>query len=116
MSPESYARAMGEVIKRRLRIGADQEDIVDHALRDARQALRDLASTFRDSRGDLADAFSGESVDDAVLAAAFGRHDAELERARADLGSALKQVHAVLDADQRARLVKLLAEGERVWR
>jgi len=100
------------VLKRRLRVGPDQEDIVDHALRDAQGALKDLHGVLRDSREGLAGAFAGEAVDEAAIAAAFSRQDEALKRARQDLASALKQVHAVLDEGQRTRLAELLGKSE----
>jgi len=109
---EAFARAAGEVLKRRLRVGPDQEDIVDHALRDAQGALKDLHGVLRDSREGLAGAFAGEAVDEAAIAAAFSRQDEALKRARQDLASALKQVHAVLDEGQRTRLAELLGKSE----
>ena len=115
VSHDSYARAASEVVKRRLRISPDQEDIVDHALRDARDVMKDLSGTWKDSHGTIAAAFEGEEVDEPALAAAFEKQDQDLARARHELASALKQVHAVLDDDQRARLVKLLAKGKHGW-
>ena len=109
---DAFARAFGEILKRRLRVDEDQEGLVDHALIDLRGALKDLATVLKDSRKNLADAFRGEKVDEAALAASFGQHDEAITRARRDVVSALKQVHAVLTKEQRAQAADWLAEGD----
>lgn len=112
---EGFARAAGEVFKRRLRIDEDQEAIVDHALIDLRKSLETFAGELKESRATLAEAFRGESVDDASLASVFTRHDDALSRARREVVSALKQVHAVLDADQRAQAADWIAAHDGRW-
>lgn len=109
---DGFARAFGEILKRRLRIDEDQEGLVDHALIDLRAAVKELATVLKDSRKSLADAFRGEKVDDAALAASFGQHDEAITRARRDVVSALKQVHAVLTPEQRAQAADWLAQGD----
>lgn len=115
MGGEGFARAAGEVFKRRLRIDEEQDDIVDHALIDLRKAVKELVDEVKDTRAGIADAFRGETVDEAALAAAFARHDDAVARARREVVSSLKQVHAVLDADQRKQAADLLASGEGRW-
>ena len=110
---DRFARAAGEVFKRRLRIHEEQEAIIDHALHDLRAALKELRSTALDSRSELADAFRGETVDDARLAVLVDRYTDALKRARQDVVSALKQVHAVLDPEQRVRAADWLGKGPR---
>ena len=112
---DGFARALGEVLKRRLRIDDEQEGIVDHALADLRAALKDLAAAVKDTRAPLATAFRGEKVDDGSIAAAFGSHDESLARARRDVVSALKQIHAVLTPEQRAQAADWLAAGDGRW-
>jgi Spy/CpxP family protein refolding chaperone len=108
-------RAAGEVVKRRLRIDEEQEPIVDHALRDLRGAGKELVEELADTRASLADAFRGETVDDAALSATFSRHDDAVARVRREAVSALTQVHAVLAPEQRWRVVEWLASGEARW-
>lgn len=108
-------RAMGEILKRRLDVDDEQEPIVDHALADLRKAVDELAAELRETRGPVADAFRGEAVDDAALAAAFARHDDALQRARRQVVSALKQVHAVLEPEQRAKAADWLADKDARW-
>lgn len=110
---EGVGKAMAEVVKRRLRIDEDQEGIVDHAFADVRKSVSELRDELAATRAGIADAFRGETVDDAALAAAFARHDDALSRARRDLVSSFKQVHAVLDADQRAKAADWMGSAEK---
>ncbi len=106
---EGFHRAAGEVLKRRLGIDEEQEPVVDHALRDLRSAAKELFEELKSTRPDLANAFRGEVIDDAALAIAFARHDDAVGRARRQIVSALKQIHAVLDAEQREQAANALA-------
>ncbi len=108
---QGFGRAMAEVVKRRLRIDPNQKGIVEHALADARKSGSELRDELAATRAGIADAFRGEAVDDAALAAAFARHDDALSRARRDVVSTFKQVHAVLDEKQRARAADWMASG-----
>ncbi len=109
------ARVASEILKRRLDIDEDQEGIVDHAVADLRSTLSDLRSTFADSRDELAQALRGDEVDDARLAVVFARHDEELARARRQVVSAVKQIHAVLDDEQRERAADLVGSAGAGW-
>ncbi len=115
LGEERFARAAGEVFKRRLRIDEEQEPVVDHALRDLRAAVHELGRELGDTRAALADALRGETVDDAALAAAFARQDDAVQRARREVVSAVKQVHAVLEPDQRKRAADWVASGRARW-
>ena len=111
-----FARAAGEVFKRRLDVDPDQEDIVDHALADLRDSLEALGATLHDSRAALSQAFAGEEVDQARLDAVWARHDEAVALARREVVSALKQIHAVLDPEQRALAASWLADAQPGWR
>lgn len=95
------ARARAERLKRKLRVDEDQEDYVDLALKDLHVALGDAKDALSRSRADLAAAFSGDEVDEAAIASAFAAQDEDLGTFRKELVSALKQIHSVLDPDQR---------------
>jgi len=110
-----FDRAMGEAVKRGLHVDRDQENLVDHALKDLREALRSFKDTMRESRADVAEAFDADTVDDAALDVIFANQDAAITETRRQVVSALKQVHAVLDDDQRAKAVTWLASGP-TWR
>jgi Spy/CpxP family protein refolding chaperone len=112
----AVGRAATEVVKRRLDVDEEQEDIIDQALGDLRQALERFELALHESRAELASAFRGEAVDEAALEAVWTRHDDALKRARREGASALKQVHAVLDPDQRAQAADWLANARPAWR
>jgi uncharacterized membrane protein len=99
---------MAEVLKRRLDVDEDQALVVDHAMRDVNVACKELAASMVEARSEAADALRGESVDDGALEALFARTDEELARTRRHLISAVKQVHAVLDDEQREALADLM--------
>ncbi len=110
-----FIRAIKEVFKRRLDLDEDQADIVDHAFRDLKNAASELKSVVRDSRSDIVGAFEGDEVDDASLAAVFALHDDELNLARKNIVSALKQIHAVLEPEQRQAAAEWLGSAEGRW-
>lgn len=113
---EGAGRAMAEVLKRRLRIDEDQEGIVDHALSDLRRSVAAFGDDLKGGRDELAGAFRGEQVDEAALDALFARWEEDLRRTRREVVSALKQVHAVLDEEQRSAAVDLLSKADgRGW-
>ena len=99
-------------LKRRLRVDEEQEPVIDHAMKDAHAALKELRSELDATRAPIAEALRGETVDDAALAAAFARHDDAVARARREVVSAIRQVHAVLDADQRGKVADFVAAGK----
>jgi uncharacterized membrane protein len=109
---EGFVRAAAEVLKRRLRVDEEQEPVIDHAMKDAHAALKELRSELDATRAPIAEALRGETVDDAALAAAFARHDDAVARARREVVSAIRQVHAVLDADQRGKVADFVAAGK----
>lgn len=112
---EGFSRAMAEVIKRGLDVDEEQEGIVDHAFADAQKALAELREELEATRGPIADALRGEAVDDGALAAAFARQDDALARARRQVLSSVKQIHAVLDAGQRQRAADWIASSPGRW-
>ena len=73
--------------------------------------MKTFRSTVKDSRQDLANAFRGEKVDDAALAVVFDQWTDALKQAKQDVVSSLKQVHAVLDEDQRKRAADWLGQN-----
>ncbi len=115
MRAGGVSRAATEVLKRRLDVDDEQSPIVDHALTDVRKALEALKEEANASRETVADAFRGEEVDDAALTAAFTHLDDVIARERRAIISALSQVHAVLDDEQREAAAELLAHGPSRW-
>jgi len=110
LAGEQVTRAAGEVLKRRLDVDDEQEPIVDHAIADLAASIKELKAELGATHGPLAEALRGDKLDDSALAAIFARHDDALARARREVVSAVKQVHAVLDADQRKKAADWLAQ------
>ena len=108
----SMSRVAAEVLKRKLDIDEDQEGIVDHAVADLRETLSEVGGSLKESRSEIAEAFRGDEVDDAALAAIFDRQDEELRAARRQIVSSLKQIHAVLDDEQRDQAADLLGTAK----
>lgn len=76
-----------------------------------KERVRGVRGGLKDGRGDLAAALRGDSLDDAALGAALGRADAAHTEIRAAVIDALRGVHGVLDAKQRAQVADLLDRG-----
>lgn len=110
-----WARAAGEVLKRRLDIDQDQEDIVDLAVGDLQSAMSELGEAMKASRSDLSEAFRGAEVDQGALDALFAQQDEQIARTRREVVSALKQIHAVLDDEQRQRAADWLDRSQPGW-
>jgi len=113
--PAAVGRAAAEVFKRRVGVGPEQEDIVDHGLRDLLDALKAGAQARAQARAQAAAAFGGAQVDEAALTLALDQGDEGARAARRDVLSALRQIHAVLNDEQRARAATFLREGLPAW-
>lgn len=111
----SVERTVGRVLKEKLRLRRDQEEVVASALDDLKRTGKDLREAVKDSRGEFAEALRGEAVDQAKLDALWEVHEETLKTARNDALNAIKKAHAVLDADQRSKLADLLSSGPRRW-
>jgi uncharacterized membrane protein len=72
-------------------------------------------SNLRETRGDLAAALRGPTLDDAALGAVLGRVDGTTGEARAAAIDALRAIHGVLDEKQRGLLADLLDKGGGGW-
>jgi hypothetical protein len=81
------------------------EGIVDH-MATGRRELSDV-------RRQVAQALSGEVLDEAVLSAALERVEDLLAKSKLDLTQALTEIHASLDPQQRRDLADLLTYGPR---
>ena len=68
------------------------------------------------TRGDLAAALRGSTLDDAALGAVLGRVDAATGEARAAMLDALRGIHGLLDDKQRAQVAEMLDHGGGWWR
>lgn len=72
-------------------------------------------STFREGRADLGAAVRGPVLDDAALGAVLGRVDGATAEVRSATLDALRNIHAVLDDNQRNQLADILDHGN-WWR
>lgn len=96
---------------RRLDLSPGQEKAVVKLSETLRAELRRARPELVAARKDLAAAFASEELDAGVLEALFEGHRALLSELTRGLWAALSEVHALLDADQRARLAEMIADG-----
>jgi len=78
--------------------------------------LRDIRGGVKDARGDLSAALRGATLDDAALGAVLGRVDTATSDARNAIVEALRNIHGVLDNNQRETLADLVDRGPWAWR
>lgn len=67
--------------------------------------------TLKEGRGDLAGAIRGDTLDDAALGAVLARVDGATAEVRTAALEALRNIHALLDDNQRGQLADLLDRG-----
>ena len=103
------SRLAAEMFKRRLGVRAEQQALIDPAFLDMQATLHAFREAIAATKAPVADLLRAETVDETALAAIFAVHDEALARARRELVSAVKQVHAVLDGDQRKKAADVLA-------
>jgi uncharacterized membrane protein len=94
-----------------LRTRPDQEQVITAEA----EAFWHEASSWRGEgralREELADLLAGETVDAGAVSATLERRLEKLQALRGQAAEAVARVHAVLDADQRARAAALLRHG-----
>jgi Spy/CpxP family protein refolding chaperone len=76
-----------------------------------RERLYGARAGLKDARPDLAAAIRGPSLDDAALGAVLGRVDGATTEARTAVLEALRNIHALLDEQQREKLATILDQG-----
>lgn len=75
------------------------------------ERLHAVRSTMKDGRADLAAAIRGAALDDASLGAVLGRIDGATGEARTAVLETLRNIHALLDNNQREQLANWLDRG-----
>ena len=75
------------------------------------ERVRAARNTAKDGRADLAAAIRGPSLDDAALGGWLGRLDSATAEARTAVLEAVRNIHALLDDQQREKLATLLDQG-----
>ena len=88
-----------------------QEREIRAAIEDMRDRAKDAKSSMPDARASIARSIAGEEFDAAAFEAVSARVDATSEMMKDAFASALKRIHGVLDAKQRARLAELVGSG-----
>jgi Spy/CpxP family protein refolding chaperone len=88
-----------------------QEREILAAIEDLRERAKNAKADLPEARANLGKALGGETFDDSAFEAVTARIDATSEKMKDAFGSALKRIHAVLDAKQRERLADLVANG-----
>ena len=76
-----------------------------------REKLWQARRNVKDTRADLAAAVRGSTLDDAALGAVLGRVDGASAEIREAMLEAIRNIHALLDDGQRAKLADLLERG-----
>lgn len=76
-----------------------------------REKLWQARRAVKDSRGDLSAAIRNPVLDDAALGEVLGRVDGATAEVRAAVLEALRNIHALLDDGQRAKLADILERG-----
>lgn len=105
-------------VRRPLRFLAYKLDLDDRQVTELARILAELKTERaqaevdrRRSLGAFADAIAADTFDDAGAAAAGQRRVDTAERLRDAVVTALKQIHAVLDGEQRQKLAYLIRTG-----
>lgn len=96
-----------------------QERAIVAELEAFEQRARAAADLVRGARGEVAQALSGDELDEAALAAATSRWDSASDLVREAAAATLRAVHGHLDASQRRKLGELVDRmanrGGRQW-
>lgn len=88
-----------------------QEREIRGAIEELRERARDAKSSMKESREGLGRAIAGETFDESAFESVSARFDATSEKMKDAFSSALKRIHAILDATQRERLADLVSKG-----
>lgn len=99
------------VALRRLDTSPGQEKVIRTALSDAEALLGGLREDHREARQELAEIISQDSFDEARLGAWFERREGSWREVKPKLIELGRQVHDVLDAEQKKRLGSWLRSG-----
>ncbi len=88
-----------------------QEREIRAAIEELRERARDAKGGLPETRENIGKAIAGETFDASAFEAVSARFDATSEKMKDALSSALKRIHAVLDAKQRERLAAIVSKG-----
>jgi hypothetical protein len=88
-----------------------QEKVIVKSVETFTEHMINGREELRDVRKQVAQALGGDELDEQVLTQALERVEGMIGKAKADLKSALQEIHASLDGPQRQRLAEMIAEG-----
>ncbi len=103
-------------ILERLEASPAQERAIIAEVEKLQDRMQGARGKLHETRGDLAAAVRGPTLDDAALGAVMGRVDGASGEMRAAAIDALRNIHAVLDDRQRGYLADILEHGGWWWR
>lgn len=89
---------------RRLKTTPGQEQVIRTAFSRLREASKNVLADARGARPELADMMRAESFDEASVKTWFAARQKTLEEFKPKLVESLREVHSVLDQEQRAIL------------
>lgn len=107
--PEWFLRAVFE----RLDATPAQEKVIKGAVDEIREAGRAAKDELKKSRGEVAKAVRGPTINEVFFGELFARQDSAIESVRKAAVGAIAKVHDALDEKQRERLADLIEEGPR---
>jgi uncharacterized membrane protein len=90
-----------------------QEKVIMKGLDSITDQMESGRRELRDVRRQVAQALGGDVLDEAVLSAALEKVDSLMAKTKLELTTALTEIHAALDGEQRRELAELIAEGPR---
>jgi len=88
-----------------------QERAIISEVEKLKDRVRAARTGVKDARPDFAAAIRGPVLDDAALGAVLGRVDSATAEARTAVLDAVRNIHALLDDQQREKLATLLDQG-----
>jgi Spy/CpxP family protein refolding chaperone len=88
-----------------------QEREIRTALEELRDRARDAKNDLPETRENIARSIAGDAFDVSAFEAVSARVDGTASKLKDAFASALKRIHGVLDASQRARFAEILGKG-----
>lgn len=88
-----------------------QEKVIRETFDTLLDTFHDARDEFRGTRGDVARAIRGDTLDRAAIDAVFDRHDQVIDRVRQNALDAFAKVHETLDERQRKILAEIIESG-----
>lgn len=99
---------------RQLDTSPAQEQVIRTALYDFKSLASELKEKNREGRHELAQVFSSRDWDESALDRWLSNRKLDLEGSKPRLFGIIKQVHEVLDPEQRAKVARWIEKGPRL--